>query len=120
MKADLIDVNETRRDLAIEVPSEIVDEAIGHAAAKLGRSARIPGFRPGKVPPTVIRQRFKPQIMQDVAEHLIAKAVGDALVEKGVEPIATPDIKDLVHEVGKPLTFKATFDGVPSLDPGRL
>ena len=120
MKADLIDVNETRRDLAIEVPSDVVDEAIGHAAAKLGRSARIPGFRPGKVPPTVIRQRFKPQIMQDVAEHLIAKAVGDALVEKGVEPIATPDIKDLVLEEGKPLTFKATFDVVPSFDPGDL
>ncbi|HET9703354.1 MAG TPA: trigger factor [Vicinamibacterales bacterium] len=120
MKSELVDVNETRRDLAIEVPSEVVDEAIGHAAAKLGRSARIPGFRPGKVPATVIRQRFKPQIMQDVAEHLISKAVGDALTEKGVEPIATPDIKDLVLEEGKPLTFKATFDVVPSFDPGDL
>jgi len=120
MKADITDVNETRRDLTIEVPSNVVDEAIGHAAAKLGKSARIPGFRPGKVPATVIRQRFKPQIMQDVAEHLISKAVGDALVEKGVEPIATPDIKDLVLEEGKPLTFKASFDVVPSFDPGDL
>ena len=120
MKSELVDVNETRRDLTIEVPSEVVDEAIGHAAAKLGRSARIPGFRPGKVPANVIRQRFKPQIMQDVAEHLVSKAVGDALVEKGVEPIATPDIKDLVLEEGKPLTFKATFDVVPSFDPGDL
>ena len=120
MKSELVDVNETRRDLTIEVPTEVVDEAIGHAAAKLGRSARIPGFRPGTVPPTVIRQRFKPQIMQDVAEHLVAKAVGDALVEKGVEPIATPDIKDLILEEGKPLTFTATFDVVPSFDPGDL
>ena len=120
MKSELVDVNETRRDLSIEVPSDVVDEAIGHAAAKLGRSARIPGFRPGKVPVNVIRQRFKPQIMQDVAEHLISKAVGDALVEKGVEPIATPDIKDLVLEEGKPLTFKASFDVVPSFDPGDL
>lgn len=120
MKSELVDVNETRRDLTIEVPSEVVDEAIGHAAAKLGKQARIPGFRPGKVPTTVIRQRFKPQIMQDVAEHLIAKAVGDALSEKGVEPIDTPDIKDLVLEEGKPLTFKASFDVVPSFDPGDL
>ena len=120
MKSELVDVNETRRDLSIEVPSEVVDEAIGHAAAKLGRSARIPGFRPGKVPSTVIRQRFKPQILQDVAEHLISKAVGDALTENGVEPIATPDIKDLVLEEGKPLTFKASFDVVPSFDPGDL
>jgi trigger factor len=120
MKSEIIDVNETRRDLTIEVPVEVVDEAIGHAAAKLGRSAKIPGFRPGKVPATVIRQRFKPQIMQDVAEHLISKAVGEALVEKNVEPIGTPDIKDLVLEEGKPLTFKATFDVVPSFDPGDL
>src|SRR5829696_5321714 len=120
MKSEIVDVNETRRDLTIEVPPDVVDEAIGHAAAKLGRSAKIPGFRPGKVPATVIRQRFKPQIMQDVAEHLVSKSVGDALVEKGVEPIATPDIKDLVLEEGKPLTFKASFDVVPSFDPGDL
>ena len=120
MKSEITDVNETRRDLTIEVPSTVVDEAIGHAAAKLGKQARIPGFRPGKVPATVIRQRFKPQIMQDVAEHLVSKAVGDALVEKGVEPIGTPDIKDLVLEEGKPLTFKATFDVLPGFDPGDL
>ncbi len=120
MKSEIVDVNETRRDLTIEVPSEVVNEAIGNAAAKLSRSVKIPGFRPGKVPATVIRQRFKPQIMQDVAEHLVSKAVGDALVEKGVEPISTPDIKDLVLEEGKPLTFTATFDVVPGFDPGDL
>jgi len=120
MKSEIVDVNETRRDLTIEVPTTIVDEAISHAAAKLGRAAKIPGFRPGKVPVNVIRQRFKPQIMQDVAEHLVSKAVGDALVEKGVEPIETPDIKDLVLEEGKPLTFKASFDVVPSFDPGDI
>ena len=120
MKSEIVDVNETRRDLSIEVPTEVVNDAIGHAAAKLGKQARIPGFRPGKVPSNVIRQRFKPQIMQDVAEHLIAKAVGDALTEKGVEPIDTPDIKDLVLEEGKPLTFKASFDVVPGFDPGDL
>ncbi len=120
MKSEIVDVNETRRDLTIEVPSAVVDEAIGQAAAKMGKQARIPGFRPGKVPVTVIRQRFKPQIMQDVAEHLVSKAVGEALVEKGVEPISTPDIKDLVLEEGKPLTFKASFDVVPGFDPGDL
>ena len=120
MKADIVDVNETRRDLTIEVPAEAVAEAIGHAAAKLARQARIPGFRPGKVPLNVIKQRFKPQIMQDVAEHLVSKAVGDTLTERGIEPIATPDIKDLVLEEGRPMTFKASFDVVPSFDPGDL
>jgi trigger factor len=120
MKSEIVDVNETRRDLTVEVPSTVVDEAIGRAAARIGRAAKIPGFRPGKVPATVVRQRFKGEIMQDVAETLISRAVGDALTERGVEPIATPDIKDLVLEEGKPLTFKASFDVVPSFDPGDL
>ena len=120
MKAEIVDVNETRRDLTIEVPSTVVDEAISRAAAKLGKQARIPGFRPGKVPAAVVRQRFKGQIMQDVAEHLVSKAVGDALTERGVEPVATPDIHDLKLEEGQPLTFKASFEVVPSFDPGDL
>jgi len=120
MKSEIVDVSETRRDLTVEVPSTEVDEAIGHAAARLGRQARIPGFRPGKVPATVVRQRFRGQIMQDVAEHLVARAVGEALTERGVEPIDTPDIKDLVLEEGKALTFRASFDVVPDFDPGDL
>ena len=120
MKSEIVDVNETRRDLTIEVPSTVVDEAIGHAAAKLGTRRANPRLPPRQGPGDVIRQRFKPQIMQDVAEHLVSKAVGDALVEKGVEPIETPDIKDLVLEEGKPLTFKASFDVVPGFDPGDL
>ena len=120
MKSELVDVNETRRDLTVEVPSTVVDDAIGHAAARIGRAAKIAGFRPGKVPVTVVRQRFKGQIMQDVAERLVAKAVGEALVERGVDPIETPDIKDLVLEEGKPLTFTASFDVMPPFDPGDL
>ena len=120
MKSEIVDVNETRRDLTVEVPSTVVDEAIGRAAARIGRAAKIPGFRPGKVPATVVRQRFKGEIMQDVAEVLVSKAVGEALVERGVEPIETPDIQDLVLEEGKPLTFKASFDVVPTFDPGDL
>lgn len=120
MKSEIVDVNETRRDLTVEVPSTVVDEAIGRAAAKIGRAAKIPGFRPGKVPATVVRQRFKGEIMQEVAETLISRAVGEALVERRVEPIETPEIKDLVLEEGKALTFKASFDVVPPFDPGDL
>ena len=59
MKSEIVDVNETRRDLTVEVPSTVVDEAIGRAAASSAAPPKIPGFRPGKVPATVVRQRFK-------------------------------------------------------------
>src|SRR5439155_21518468 len=81
-------------------------------------AARIPGFRPGKVPAKIVRQRFRDQILHDVAHGLIPRAVDEALRERGVEPVDTPDIRDVVVEEGQPLKFTATFDTVPAIDPG--
>jgi len=83
-----------------------------------GKAARIPGFRPGKVPAKVVRQRFRDQILHDVAHGLIPRAVDEALRERGVEPVDTPDIKDVVVEEGQPLKFTASFETVPPIDPG--
>jgi trigger factor len=118
MKAELTDVNETRRNLSVEIPPDVVDAEIARIAARYGRSARIPGFRPGRVPAKVVRQRFKHQILHDVAHELVEKAVEEALTERGVEPVDTPDIRDITVEEGQPLTFKAEFDVLPSFDPG--
>jgi trigger factor len=120
MKTELLDVNETRKNLLVEIPTDVVDAEIAKVSAKYGKSARLPGFRPGKVPPKVIKQRFKSQILHDVAHELIERAVGEALEERGVEPVAAPDIRDLKLEEGQPLTFKAEFDIVPSFDPGEF
>jgi trigger factor len=120
MKTELIDVNETRKNLMIEIPADVVAAEISRVASRYGRQAHIPGFRPGKVPPKVVRQRFKNEIMQDVAHHLIEHAVEDALSERGVEPVDTPNIRDIKLEEGQALTFKAEFDVLPSFEPGDL
>jgi trigger factor len=118
MKTEFIDVNETRKNLVVEIPSETVDAEIDKIARDYGKAARIPGFRPGKVPSKVVRQRFRDQILHDVAHGLIPRAVDEALRERGVEPVDTPDIKDVVVEEGQPLKFTATFETVPPIDPG--
>ena len=118
MKTEFVDVNETRKTLAVEIDSTVVDEEIDKVARDYGKAARIPGFRPGKVPPKVVRQRFRDQILHDVAHGLIPRAVDEALRERGVEPVDTPDIKDVVLEEGQPLKFTAIFDTVPPIDPG--
>jgi trigger factor len=120
MKTELVDVNETRRNLVVEIPSEVVDAEIDSVTSRYGRSAKLPGFRPGKVPAKVVRQRFRSQIMHDVAHELVERVVGSALTERGVEPVDTPHIHDLKLEEGHPLTFTAEFDIVPSFDPGDL
>jgi trigger factor len=118
MKTEFIDVNETRKNLVVEIPSTTVDAEFDKIARDYGKAARIPGFRPGKVPAKVVRQRFRDQILHDVAHGLIPRAVDEALRERGVEPVDTPDIKDVVVEEGQPLKFTATFDTVPPIDPG--
>ena len=118
MKTEFVDVNETRKNLVVEIPSTTVDAEIDKVARDYSKAARIPGFRPGKVPAKVVRQRFRDQILHDVAHGLIPRAVDEALRERGVEPVDTPDIRDVVVEEGQPLKFTATFDTVPPIDPG--
>jgi trigger factor len=118
MKIDFIDVNDTRKNLVVEIPSTTVDAEFDKIARDYGKAARIPGFRPGKVPAKVVRQRFRDQILHDVAHGLIPRAVDEALRERGVEPVDTPDIKDVVVEEGQPLKFTASFETVPPIDPG--
>jgi trigger factor len=118
MKTELVDVNETRRHLVVEIPTTEVESAIDRVTREYTKSARLPGFRPGKVPPTVVRQRFRAQILHDVAHDLIPRTIDEVLSAKGVEPVDTPDVKDVVVEEGKPLSFTASFDVVPPFDPG--
>src|SRR5207249_4484006 len=120
MKTEFVDVNETRKNVRVEIPQDVVAAEIDRVARDYSRRAKIPGFRPGKAPARVIKQRFKDQILHDVAHDLIPRAVDDALRERGVEAVDTPDVRDVTLEEGQPLTFTASFDTVPSFDPGEL
>ena len=118
MKTEFVDLSETRKDLIVEIPTDTVEAEIDRVTRDYSRSARLPGFRPGKVPPSLVRKRFRDRILHDVAHGLVPRAVGDALRERGVEPVDTPDIRDLTLEEGQPLRFTASFETVPPIDPG--
>jgi trigger factor len=118
MKTEFIDVSETQKNLVVEIDSKVVDAEIEKIARDYSKAARIPGFRPGKVPAKVVRQRFRDQILHDAVHGLIPRAVDEALRDKGIEPVDTPDIRDVVVEEGQPLKFTASFETVPPIDPG--
>jgi trigger factor len=120
MKTELTDVSETRKTITIEIPSEVVDAEISRIAKGYTKQARIPGFRPGKVPTTIVKQRFRDQILHDVMHGLIPRAVDEALQERGIEPVDTPNIKDVALQEGQPLKFTAAVETVPPFDPGDL
>ncbi|HKE82158.1 MAG TPA: trigger factor [Vicinamibacterales bacterium] len=120
MKTELTDVSETRKTITIEIPTDVVDAEIDRIAKDYTKQARIPGFRPGKVPTTLVKRRFKEQILHDVMHGLIPRAVEEALQERGIEPVDTPNIKDVAIEEGQPLKFTANIETVPPFDPGDL
>src|SRR6476661_11127375 len=120
MKTEFQDVSETQKNITIEIPSEVVDAEIDRVARDYSRQARLPGFRPGKVPSNIIKQRFREQIHHDVMHDLIPRAVEEALQERGIEPVTTPDIKDVSLREGEPLKFTAAIETVPPFDPGDL
>ena len=120
MKTEFQDVSETQKKITIEIPSDIVDAEIDRVARGYSKQARLPGFRPGKVPSNIIKQRFRDQIHHDVMHDLIPRAVEEALQERGIEPVATPDIKDVSLNEGQPLKFTADIETVPPFDPGDL
>ena len=116
MKAEFTDVNETRKSLKVEIPTDIVNEGIDRIARDYSRRARVPGFRPGKAPARVIKQRYKSEILHDLAHDLIPRAVDDALRERGMEAIDAPDIRDVNVEENQPLTFSAFFEILPPFE----
>ena len=118
MKTEFIDLSETQKNLVVEIDSAVVDAEIEKIARDYSKAARIPGRKPGKVPAKVVRQRFRDQILHDVVHGLIPRAVDEALRDKGIEPVDTPDIKDVVVEEGQPLKFTASFETVAPIDPG--
>jgi trigger factor len=120
MKTEFTDVSATQKTITFEIPVDVVDAEINRVAKGYTKQARIPGFRPGKVPANLVKQRFKEQILHEVAHGLIPRAVDEALQERGIEPVDTPNIKDVALEEGQPLTFTAAIETVPPFDVGDL
>lgn len=120
MKVEYTDVSDTQKSLVVEIPPDVVEQEVDRVTRNYARSLKLPGFRPGKVPARVVRQRFLPQILQDVAEDLIPRAVDDVLRERGVEPVDAPSVRDVSIDEGQPLKFTAAIETAPPVDPGPL
>jgi trigger factor len=120
MKTELLDVSPTQKTLSVEVPPEVVDAAFARVIKNYSKHAKLPGFRPGKVPASVVKQRFREQITHDVMHELVPRAVEQALTERGIEPVDTPNVKEVSLKEGAPLTFQAAVETIPEFDPGDL
>jgi trigger factor len=104
---------ECTREVVIDVPAEEVSKAFRETTRTYQKLARIPGFRPGKVPESVIRRRFAADIRKEVIDHLLPERFNHAVRELGIAPVGQPQVTELTVEDGAPLHVKAAFEFVP-------
>jgi trigger factor len=105
----------TKREIQVEVPAEEVTRETDTLIQKYQKLARLPGFRRGHVPASIIRQRFGEDIKSEVVDALVPRYFRRETDKQGLIPISQPRVTDLhIHE-GEPLRFKASFDVLPEI-----
>ncbi|MCP3958154.1 MAG: trigger factor [bacterium] len=109
-----------RKKLTIEVPVEAVEAEMGRVIGNYRKSVRIPGFRRGKVPASVIQKRFHEEIKQEVVDRLLPRYWHQAQAEKNLDPLLPPSFDDLELEPGQPLTVTASVETRPEIELGEL
>ena len=102
------------RELVLDVPAEDVTKSYRRATREYQKYAKIPGFRPGKVPEAVVRRRFANEIRKEVIDGLLPERFNQAVRELGVTPVGQPQVTELTVEEGSPLHVKAVFEFIPA------
>ena len=107
-----------KREIELEIPAENVQKATEKVARDIARVARIPGFRPGKAPVTLVRRRFAEDIQGEVVQSLVPEYLEKALDEKKLVPVTRPEVDKVEFKEGEPLRFRAVFEVLPDFELG--
>ena len=108
------------RRLTISVPAETVDVEVKNRLRQVSKTQRINGFRPGKVPPSVIQKRYGKSVRQEVAGEIMQRSFVDAIVAEKINPAGRPSFVAKSNEDGKELKFEATFEVYPEVELNNL
>lgn len=108
-----------RRELDLEIPADEVSKAMDRVTKEFAKVARIPGFRPGKAPMTLIRRRFADDIKGEVLQTLVPERVEKAVTEQKLTPVSQPQVEKLDFNDGQPLKFRAVFEVLPEFELGN-
>ena len=104
-----------KREISVEIPAEEVAREMEVIIQKYQKVARLPGFRSGHVPASIIKQRFKEDLKSDVVEALVPRYFRKEAEKLGLIPVSQPQVTDLHIHDGEPLRFKAKFEIMPDI-----
>ena len=111
------DLSPVRKSIEVEIPAERIASESQRVTNEFGRHAKLPGFRPGKIPANVVRTRFAKEIQEEVMSRLLPVSFHEAIADKGVEPVGDPHLEHLDPFIeGAPVKYKANFEVKPQID----
>ncbi len=116
MQVDVADLSECRKDITVEVPVEEVKAAFEKAYDTYARYAKVPGFRPGRVPRGVAKQRFAKEAKDEVVKNLVEHALQHAVTDHHLRIVGSPQIEDISIGEDEPMKFKATLEVLPEFE----
>lgn len=118
MKVDIEELGACKRRLQVEEAPEVVSQAWEQAFGRVQREAKLPGFRKGKVPRSMIKLHFADDVRQEVARRLIPDVYRQALAETRIEPVEEPDLQEVTLEENAALKFAAVVEVKPAITLG--
>ena len=118
MRSAVENISTVKKEITIEVPQDDVAKEREKAVAKVAKKAKLPGFRPGKAPRSVVERHYGEDIQADVMNKLIADAYFQAVQEHKISPVDLPEISDVSLDKGSPLSFSATVEVRPNIELG--
>src|SRR6266446_6343043 len=116
MKVRIESISPVKKKLLISVPEDEVLEEFDEAYRDLNKHARIPGFRPGKIPRALLEKRFGDSIQSEVYEKLVRKSILQAVRENDLEAVAVPEISEPKHDKGEGFSYVASLEVKPSFE----
>ncbi|MCK5127813.1 MAG: trigger factor, partial [candidate division Zixibacteria bacterium] len=116
VKIEVVEKDGLKRELNIEIPADVVDTAYEKIYNQLSKNAKIPGFRPGKIPMNVVRKKFKPEATAEIVDELVNKHYHEAIKEKKLEPVGTPVLSKVDIDEGKAMTFTLGIEVMPVIE----
>lgn len=120
MQVSVENTSALERRMTIGVPAERIEAEVNKRLQQAARNAKIPGFRPGKVPMSVIRQRYEADARQEALGNVIQASFYEAVVEQKLNPAGAPAVEPKVFEKGKDLEYIATFEVFPEFEVGAF
>jgi len=120
MLLNFTDVSPIKKVVEVEIPADLITAESNRVTTEFGRQAKIPGFRPGKIPANVVRNRFAKEIQEEVMSRLLPRTFRDAIADRGLEPVGDPHLDHIDPFIeGAPVKYKAEFEVKPQFELGE-